>query len=249
MAALDNHYYELGLNSPWLNAAGFGGYLPQHNNDLSIPMGGFVTNPISLLTRSPSLTRSVLSHPGGFMLHSGSHNPGMKNVLKTYAKKWSNLPVPLWVHLLVTTPYEVQTMIRLLEETQSVSAVELSLPPDASAKSQFELVASALGELPFFVCVPVDRAEPAFIEKIASLGADGVVISAPRGMMMQDGKCRQGRLYGPSLHPQMMAALHRLRGLNVPLIAGCGIFSKAQGEAALEVGAAAVQVDAWMWKF
>lgn len=249
MAALDNHYYELGLNTPWMNAAGFGGYLPQHNTEETITMGGFVTNPISLLPRSPSLTRNVLPYPGGFMLHTGSPNPGMKNVLKTYAKKWSNLAVPLWVHLLVTTPYEVQTMIRQLEETQCVSAIELGLPPDADAKSQSELIRSAVGELPFFVCVPLDSAEPAFIEKVASLGADGVVISAPRGMMMQNGKCRQGRLYGPSLHPQMMAALHRLRGFNLPLIAGCGIFSKEQGEAALEAGAAAVQVDAWLWKF
>jgi len=68
-------------------------------------------------------------------------------------------------------------------------------------------------------------------------------------MMLQDGKCRQGSLYGPALHPQLMAALHRLRGLNLPLIAGCGIFSIEHGEAALEAGAAALQVDAWMWKF
>jgi len=125
----------------------------------------------------------------------------------------------------------------------------LGLPCDASAKSQFEMIAAAAGELPFFVCIPLDRAEPSLIEKIASLGADGVVISAPRGMMLKDGKCRQGRLYGPALHPQLMTALHRLRGLNLPLIAGCGIFSMEQGEAALEAGASALQVDAWMWKF
>ncbi len=246
---MDNHYFELGLNTPWMNASGFGGYLPQHNTEEFVPMGGFVTNPISLLPRSPALTRSVLPYPGGFMLHTGKPNPGIKNVLKTYAHKWTNLSLPLWVHLMARTPYEVQTMVRQLEETQCVSAVELGLPFDASAKSQFELVEAAAGELPFFVCVPLDRAEPASIEKIASLGADGVVISAPRGMMMEGGKCKQGRLYGPALHPQMLAALHRMRGLNLPLIAGCGVFSIEHGEAALEAGAVAVQVDAWMWKF
>lgn len=246
---MDNHYFELGLNSPWMNTSGFGGYLPQHNGDSSVPVGGFVTNPVSLLPRLPSLTRSVTSYPGGIMLHTGSPNPGMKNVLKTYAKKWTHLALPLWVHLLASTPFEVQTLVRQLEETQCVSAVELGLPLDASLKSQYEMVEAAAGELPFFVCVPLDRAEPVIIEKIASLGADGVVISAPRGMMMQNGKCRQGRLYGPALHPQMLAALHRLRSLNLPLIAGCGIYSVEQGEAALNAGAAALQVDAWMWKF
>lgn len=232
-----------------MNASGFGGYIPQHNTDESIPMGGFVTNPVSLLPRSPSLTRSAIPYPGGIMLHTGSPNPGIKNVLKTYAKKWTNLSLPLWVHLLASTPFEVQTMVRQIEETQCVSAVELGLPFDVSVKSQYELIEAAMGELPFFVCVPLDRAEPALIEKIASLGADGVVISAPRGMMMQDGKCRQGRLYGPALHPQMLAALHRLRGYNLPLIAGCGIFSIEQGDAALKAGAVALQIDAWMWKF
>ncbi len=246
---MDNHYFELGLNSPWMNSAGFGGYLPQHNPDDSMPMGGFVTNPVSLLPRSPSLTRTILPYPGGFMLHTGSPNPGIKNVLKTYAKKWTNLPVPLWVHLLAATPYEVQTMVRQLEEIQCVSAVELSLPADASGKNLYEIIEAALGELPFFVCVPLDRVEPALIEKVASLGADGVVISAPRGVMPQGSKCRSGRLYGPGLFPQLMAALHRLRMLNLPLIAGCGIFSKGQGHAALEAGASAVQLDAWMWKF
>lgn len=232
-----------------MNASGFGGFLPQHNTEGIVPMGGFVTNPVSLLPRSPSLTRSVLPYPGGFMLHTGIPNPGMKNVLKTYAHKWTNLSLPLWVHLHATTSFEVQTMVRQLEETQTVSAVELGLPCDVSVKSQFEMIEAAAGELPFFVCVPLDRAEPPTIEKIASLGADGVVISAPRGMMLQNGKCRQGRLYGPALHPQLMAALHRLHGLNLPLIAGCGIFSVEHGEAALEAGASALQVDAWMWKF
>jgi dihydroorotate dehydrogenase len=246
---LDNHYFELGLNTPWMNVSGFGGYLPQYSANERLPIGGFVTNPISLLPRTPTLTRSVITYPGGLMLHTGSSNPGMKSVLKTYSKKWRNLSVPLWVHLLVTTPYEVQNMVRQLEETQCVSTVELGLPPNASMKSQCELVEAAVGELPFFVCVPLDSAEPTFIEKIASLGADGAVICAPRGLMMQDGKCKQGRLYGPALHPQMMAALHHLRGFNLPLIAGCGIFSQEQGEAALKAGAAAVQIDAWLWKF
>ena len=232
-----------------MNASGFGGFLPQHNAEGFVPMGGFVTNPVSLLPRSPSLTRAVLPYPGGFMLHTGIPNPGMKNVLKTYAHKWTNLSLPLWVHLHATTPFEVQTMVRQLEETQSVSAVELGLPCDASMKNQFEMIEAAAGELPFFVWVPLDRAEPATIEKIASLGADGVVISAPRGMMLQEGKCKQGRLYGPALHPQLMTTLHRLREFNLPLIAGCGIFSVEQGEAALEAGASALQADAWMWKF
>lgn len=246
---MNNHFFEFGLNSPWMNVSGFGGYLPQHNTEAPIPMGGFVTNPISLLPRSPALTRTVIPYPGGFLLHSGTPNPGMKNVLKTYAKKWTNLSLPLWVHLVADTPFEVQSMIKQLEETQCVSAVELGLPNNESTKNLFDLIAAAMGELPFFVCVPLDRVDPAFIEKVAGLGADGVVISAPRGMIFQDGKCRQGRLYGPALYPQLLATLHRLREINLPLIAGCGIFTQEQGESALKAGATAIQVDAWLWKF
>mgnify|MGYP000896871299 FL=1 len=246
---MDEWSSELGINSPWMNVAGFAGFLPQNDISLSKPMGAFVTNPISAQPRSPARDRSVKPYAGGFLLHTGYPNAGLKRVLQEYASKWRRLPLPVWVHLLAEEGRELQQMVRTLEGVENVEAVELGLPPGLDDKEQVHLIASARGELPLFVCLPLDNLKPDVLEKLADLGASGLVISAPRGIMMKGRKAIHGRLYGPALHPQLLSALRDLRGYGLPVLAGCGIFSVEQGEAALDCGAAAVQVDGWCWKF
>lgn len=246
---MDEWNSELGINSPWMNAAGFGGFLPQ--NDVSLPktMGAFVTNPISAQPRSPARDRTVKPYAGGFLLHTGHPNAGLKRVLQEYAPKWRRLDLPVWVHLQAEEGHELQQMVRRLEGIENVEAIELGLPPGLDDKEQANLIASALGELSLLVCLPLDDLQPAVLEKLPGLGASGLVISAPRGIMMMGRKTIQGRLYGPALHPLMLSVLRDLRGYSLPVLAGCGIFSVEQGEAALDCGAAAVQVDGWCWKF
>lgn len=240
---------ELGLSTPWMNLAGFGGFLPHSTSGDPISIGAFVTNPVSLLPRSPAGNRSVIEYPGGFLLHTGYPNPGLKRIIKTYAKKWEHLAIPVWVHLLVSSAYDGQEMIAQLEGLENVAAVELGLPPDLSVKNQLELIEACMGELPVLVCLPLDGIERGLVDKVAELGATGIVITAPRGVIIMEGKTIEGRLYGPGLHPQMMAVLKQLNGITVPILAGCGIFSIKQGEATLSAGAAAVQVDGWRWQF
>ena len=69
---------ELLLNTPIMNAAGCLGFAPDTHGptDLS-QLGAFITNPISLLARSPAHGPRFLSFPGGFMLHTGYPNPGL----------------------------------------------------------------------------------------------------------------------------------------------------------------------------
>jgi dihydroorotate dehydrogenase len=239
----------LGLSSPWMNVSGFMGYLPQHIGEETFTPGVFVTNPISLLPRSPAHNRKVVITSGGFLLHNGYPNPGLHSVIKSYAHKWQNLSVPVWVHLLCTTSFECEQMVREVEGLENVTAIELGLPPGLGTKKQMELVQACIGELPVFVCLPLDAVNNALIDQLAPLGDMGLVLSAPRGVLRQNGKTISGRLFGPALHPQMMAALCRLCSAGLPVVAGCGIFSKEQGEDALAAGAAAVQVDGWCWQF
>jgi dihydroorotate dehydrogenase len=246
---MDERWSELGLTLPWMNAAGFMGYLPQQIEDEPFHLGAFVTNPVSLLPRSPAHHRNILAYPGGFLLHNGHPNPGLKSVLKIYAHKWQKLPMPVWIHLLVTTPFECEQMVREVEGLENVTAIELGLPPGLGLKKQLELVQSGIGELPIMVSLPLDEINLTLIDHLSAMGEIGVVLSAPRGVFSQNGRTTSGRLFGPALHPQLLAAMCRLRGLDLPIIAGCGIFSREQGEAALAVGATAVQVDGWCWQF
>ncbi len=240
---------DLGLTSPWMNASGFMGYLPQRLENLPFPPGAFVTNPISLVGRDPAHNRGVIAYPGGFLLHTGHPNPGLKKVLRTYADKWRRLPLSVWLHLLVSTPYECEQMVREVEGIENVTALEIRLLPGMGVKKQLEIISSAAGELPVFLNLPMDEVNLTLIDRLPEIGGIGLVLSAPRGMIQQAGKMVQGRLFGPSLHPQMLTALHRLRGVDLPVVAGAGIFSLEQGEAALSAGASAVQVDGWCWKF
>jgi len=239
----------LGLSSPWMNAAGFGGFLPHPEGGESLRMGAFVTNPVSLQPRSPAQNRILFPYAGGFLMHTGHPNPGLKAVLKTYAAKWKNQPLPVIVHLLVTSAFDCQQMVQELEGVENVAGIELGLPPHAGGKEQLEMIRAALGELPVWVCQPLDQLDFSRIEKMGDLGVAGVVIGAPRGSLVNAGRLVQGRLFGPALHPQLLAAICRLRNSGLPILAGCGIFSQTQGEEALKAGAAALQTDGWCWQF
>lgn len=239
---------DLSLPAPWLNAAGSLGFAPTARWPWGEPSGAFVTNPISYARRAPADERCLLPYPGGFLLHTGWPNPGFRRVLQRCAPRWAASRLPIWVHLLAETPYEIGQMVRALESTENVAAVELGLPPAADETSQLSLVSAALGELPLVVSVPLNALDQPWVERLPALGISALVISAPRGSLPRSGgRLASGRLYGPSLQPLVFAALRRLRPLGLPLIAGCGVFTRPDGEALLRAGAAAVQLDAALW--
>jgi dihydroorotate dehydrogenase (NAD+) catalytic subunit len=86
------------------------------------------------------------------------------------------------------------------------------------------------------------------LDKLASLGASAISLGAPRGWLPGDsGKLTGGRLYGPAILPLALAAVRSLRRQALPVIAGGGVYCKADGEALLAAGAAAVQIDSVLW--
>ena len=69
---------DLQIPSPWLNAAGMLGFAPGKPWPFDAPQGAFVTNPVSLKPRTPAGNRCLLPYPGGFLLHTGLPNPGLR---------------------------------------------------------------------------------------------------------------------------------------------------------------------------
>jgi dihydroorotate dehydrogenase len=246
---MDEWNSELGVTSPWMNAAGFGGFMPMKTPHVAVRMGAFVTNPISLLPRNPARERHYLPYTGGFLMHTGYPNPGLRRVLQGFAPKWRSLSVPVWVHLLADQGRDLQQMARSFEGVENVAAIEIGFPPGLSTREQVNLVSDARGELPLFICLALDDLNPSVLEKLPGLGVTGLVVSAPRGAVIFHGRQVTGRLYGPALHPQLLAALSDLRGYELPVLAGCGVYSVEQGQAALACDAAGIQIDGWYWKF
>lgn len=240
---------DLEISTPWMNAAGTLGFSPPARWNWPEPAGAFVTNPVSLSARTPAQNRALLPYPGGYLLHSGLPNPGLKAVVRRHAAAWQRSVLPLWVHLLAEKPEEVHSMALQLEELEGVTALEIGIPPQAQGALALELLQAALGELPVIAAIPLQMADQPWLEKLPALGLRALTLSGPRGMLPDGaGGLVSGRLCGAGLLPLALWAVRQLRALKMPVIAGAGVCSLANGQALLAAGASAVQLDGVLWK-
>lgn len=238
--------HDLFLASPLLNAAGTLGFSPRAGMNWLGQLGAFITNPISLHSRTPAHDRTLIPFEGGALLHTGLINPGLHSVLHHHASHWAGLPVPVWVHLIASAPEEVSAMTRQLEGLENVHAVELGLPPGISASAALSLAKGAHCELPLVLQLPFEEAEhlgPVLKESPAAAFS----LAAPRGLLPENGRLASGRLLGPALLPQALRAVHALAKAGCPVIGSGGITCGKDLLAMLEAGASAVQLDTVLW--
>lgn len=261
--------YDFSLSVPVMNAAGFLGFAPEWRGAVDLTrLGAFITNPISLKTRTPAHGVRYLTFAGGLLLHTGYPNPGLSQVIRRYASVWARSPLPIVVHLLAENVAEVAIMVRRLESVEGVMAIELSIPPDSDIQLTQAMVQAAAGELPLIVRLPLERA----VELAEAIGRGGEAgsgrhgeeaigreddaadrpiafsLGPPRGALPdQDGKLVHGRLYGPAIFPLALQAATALAKLGRPIFGAGGVYSPQDIQTMLAAGAAAVQLDAALW--
>jgi dihydroorotate dehydrogenase (NAD+) catalytic subunit len=240
---------DLYFSKPLMNAAGSLGFTPDFRSlgdfgSLS-DFGAFVTNPLSLRPRLPTAQPALISHPGGFLLHTGLPNPGLREALKRYAAKWNRSDLPIIVHLMADRPEETQQMVRMLETQDNVMAVELGFAPLLADDIILLTLEMCLGELPLIFSLPVEQVL-GLGPRLMQEGAQAISIAAPRGALMTD-HLITGRLLGPSLFPQTLNIVDAAVKLGIPIIGAGGVWSKENADTLLAVGAMAVQVDAALW--
>ena len=197
-----------GALSSWMNASGFFGFTPPISSILSDRAGAFVTPAISRTPRSPARDRCLVEYPGGFLLHTGYPNEGFTKTVKQYARKWANLKMPVWPHLIARNGYECSQMVRTLESFENIGAIEISLPADAEPAFVEEILQAALGELPLYISVPFLAAWQNWLDLFRLYTVSGIVLSAPRGNVIVNDTIINGRLYGPSLFPQLLEKIN-----------------------------------------
>lgn len=237
---------DLYFSKPLMNAAGSLGFAPDTRNGISLDsFGAFVTNPFSLRPRLPTSQPAVIKYPGGFLLHTGLPNPGLRLGIKKYASKWDKSNLPIIVHLMADRPEETQRMVRMLEDIENVMAVELGFAPLLANDIILLTLEMCLGELPLIFSLPVEQVL-SLGPRLMQEGATAISISAPRGALMTD-QLVTGRLNGPSLFPQALDTVNNAVKLGIPIIGAGGIWKKENADAMLSVGAMAVQVDAALW--
>jgi dihydroorotate dehydrogenase (NAD+) catalytic subunit len=242
-------FRELGLYTPWMNASGTLGFLPNQPWNWPEPQGGFVTNPVSLKPRSPAEGRVLVPFAGGFLMHTGLPNPGLSAVLRQSASRWARSKIPVWVQLLSNDPEELHRMVLALEEVEGVAAVVVGIHPLAERRQAFELVTAAVGELMVVVDFPLTLFNENWLEDLPAYGVSAVCLSAPRGTLLDEqGRLVSGRLYGPALLPLAYRSLSVARRAGLPVIVGAGVSRVEDGRGLLAAGAAAVQLDSVLWK-
>lgn len=240
--------FDLRIDPPLMNAAGSLGFSPDLHISLDwSKMGAFVTNPISLTPRTPAHGRRFTTYPGGFVLHTGYPNLGMKQTLRRYARHWSRSPVPVIVHLLGRSTEELMKMARQLENVDGVSGLEVSLVSDASAEMVAACTQAASGELPVIAQLPMERCIDLAAVAMQA-GAVAVSLAPPRGLFpIQNAEPMQGRLYGPAILPMALRAVQELTRMGIPIIGAGGIYTREHLDAMLSAGAIAVQLDSCLW--
>ena len=245
--------HELIFRKPLMNTAGTLGFTPDFRvlkelGSLFDDFGAFVTNPLSLRPRVAASQPALIEYPGGFLLHTGLPNPGLNSTLKKYARRWTNSPWPIIVHLMADRPEETKQMVQILENVDNVMAVELGFAPLLANDILSLTLEMCIGELPLIFCLPSEQIlslGPRLIDE----GADALSIAMPRGALTTDGRgLTEGRLFGPSLFPRSLEIVHTAVRLGLPVIGAGGVYSKQNAETMISVGALAVQIDSVLWR-
>jgi dihydroorotate dehydrogenase (NAD+) catalytic subunit len=241
--------YDLHLERPLMNAAGTLGYAPDRRQPVDWEqMGAFVTNPLSLEPRTPAHGPRCLPYPGGFLLHTGYPNPGLRAALRRYGARWASASLPVIVHLLVQHPDELAHAVRLLEPLEGVAALEVGLPPDVEASTVATFARVAQGEHPVIFRLPFERAL-LIAQALAASGDATVSLGPPRGALPAPGGALvSGRLFGPGVLPHSLGIVRSLAHLGLTVFGGGGVYSFADVDAMLAAGASAVQLDAVLWR-
>jgi dihydroorotate dehydrogenase (NAD+) catalytic subunit len=246
---------DLYFSKPIMNASGSLGFAPDSRAGVALDsFGAFVTNPFSLRPRLPAAKPELIEYSGGFLLHTGLPNPGLRAGIKKYASRWDKSDMPIIIHLMADRPEETQRMVRMLESQENVMAAELGFAPLLANDIIRLTLEMCLGELPLIFSLPVEQVlslGPHLIQE----GAQAISISAPRGALpltpspspKERGELITGRLYGPSLFPQTLETVYSAAKLGLPIIGAGGVWNKENAEAMLSAGALAVQVDAALW--
>jgi dihydroorotate dehydrogenase (NAD+) catalytic subunit len=239
---------DLFIDPPLMNAAGSLGFSPDLHGPLDwTRFGAFITNPISLMPRTPAHGLRFAPFPGGFLLHTGFPNPGLTQALRRYAGHWRGSPLPVIVHLLARNPGEVATMVRRLESVEGVSGLELGVTSEMSAEMVVTFTQSASGELPVIMHLPLERSVE-LAPHAMNAGAAAISLAPLRGVYpMAGGEMIAGRLYGPAFVHVALRMVQELARMSIPVIGAGGVTTQEHKDAMLSAGALGVQLDSILW--
>ena len=243
--------FDIDFLSPqkWMNAAGTAGYIPSKNFQHQFPeIQLFITNPISYLPRTPANQRSLFPYQGGFLIHSGYPNPGIQKIMQNYGQVWEKSQLPICVNLLSDDPRYIEKIIRLVENINNISAIEIGVDVSSTRDEISGMINAALGELPIILSLPYELVFQEWLDLLLIPEIVAISIQAPRGVLVRNQQVIRGRMYGESVFPLTMHAVQHLSTLQKPIFAGVGVTKKEYLCDLFSCGAHNFQAHELIWR-
>lgn len=238
---------ELVFRKPICNVAGSMGFFPDHRQqDLVTEMGAFFTHPISRHHRVHASARYCLSFTGGFLLHTGFPNPGLRKALQHYHKRWMASSIPVIIHLMADGTRDALELLKMVEGAAGIAGSEVSFPPGTGMTEYEQFTSSLVSEMPVILQVPAHQLGQ-FAAKFRGSDLTALSMAAPRGALPHQNSLITGRISGPSIYPQTLLAVKEAVPFGTPIIASGGLYMQEQIDLLLGLGVLAVQLDAALW--
>jgi dihydroorotate dehydrogenase (NAD+) catalytic subunit len=249
------HKQGLALKTPILPATGIMGFSDAYRRLVPLEtLGAFVTNPMTAQPRRGARPPRAVPFPGGLLIHTGLQNPGTAAIIRFHRKRWERSPVPVIAHVVGVNTDEALASVDRLSDIEVVAGIELGLPDSLVLEEAVGIVASVgrACTLPLIVKLPLWKAVDLTRHILELDSVDALTVAAPpRGAIRHRGQTITGRLYGPATLPLSLWVLGQVASCTngaLPLIGCGGIYSVEDAMAMLEAGAAAVQVDSYIWR-
>lgn len=259
-----NHKLGLTVNSPILVAGGVvsvGDPIPSAIRDAGV--GALVVGPITHTSRRGAPLPRLAEHIGGFVVNAGLQNRGVRNMVKRLAKTRNRMDCPIIAQVADREPHHLQRVVQQIEASSTCSGIELLLHPDVRAAEQFELMNAIhdASELPVWIKLPFGCSSELATAAVDA-GADALVIAQPpigsypyhaiTGVTSPEPTSDAivaGSAYGVGLFSQILTQAISLISLDlsIPVILCGGVHTSQDVDVALNMGAAAVQLDSALW--
>jgi dihydroorotate dehydrogenase (NAD+) catalytic subunit len=219
--------------------------------------GAFVTPPLTLQARRGASGPRLAEIPGGFILNTGDHNPGLRRLFRDDVQKWDALDLPVIVALSGSQPDDWLRLAERLEDV-GIAGLEAQLPSGVTPYEAANWIANLKRgcQLPVLVKLRATQAGP-LAEAVAGAGSDALVVATPphAAAPAADGTLVEGPIGGPAAFPFTLRALRavgeRLNpaegNLGLPVIASGGITSESDVDWCWQMGAVAVQLRSVLW--
>lgn len=199
------------------------------------PFAAFVSKTVTLEPRQGNPPPRLYETPGGMINSIGLPNKGLHGYLAEDLPRLAELPVPLIVNVMGSTPHDVARLVDAFAERDEVAALELNVScPNVKTGLVMGADPAEMGRLldavrpctakPLIVKLTPNCAAPADVAAAAEEhGADAVsLINTLRGMALRAGEPWRGGVSGPAIRAIALSQVGEVRARTALPIVGMG---------------------------